>query len=110
MEKKSKKTVMAEGTRRLTPEQARYIASFGAAMMSVERAQRASKKYAKEYKELVRMRMWDADYLAHAYVLVVGKLSPLSSRLRSYILALGYLARQIFDSQEDNGKEDSSAE
>jgi len=78
-------------------EQERYIASFAEAMRAIEAEYKRKGVVGKAYRELKRKGMWTAEYIAPAYILVVGKLSPLSARLREYILAVGALAHQIYD-------------
>ena len=79
------------------PEQQRYVDSFAEAMRSVEAEMKRRNRYNKAYLELQRMGAWDAEWMSHSFVLVVGKLSPLSSRLRGFILQIGGLAKEIYD-------------
>lgn len=78
-------------------EQKRYIAAFAEALRAIEAEYKKQGKYGKAYLELKRKGMWVAEYIAPAYILVVGKLSPLSKRLRDYILVVGELAHQIYE-------------
>jgi len=87
---------MEEG-RKLTPEQEMYRDSFAEAMRRIEAEYKRRKVYGKAYLELRRRGMWSPEYISIAYVAVVGKLSPLSKRLRDYIVAVGALAKQIYD-------------
>lgn len=83
--------------RKLTPEQERYRASFAEAMRALEAEYKRQGTEGKAYRELKRKGMWDPDFITMSYVVVVGKLSPLSKRLRDYILYIGELAHQIYD-------------
>jgi hypothetical protein len=89
-------------------EQKRYIASFAEALRAIEAEYKKQGRYGKAYLELKRKGMWVAEYIAPAYILVVGKLSPLSKRLRDYILAVGELAHQIYDksTEIENSKDE----
>lgn len=88
---------MAEEKPKRTPEQVRYVASFGEAMRAIEAEYKKKKVYGKAYLELQRRGMWHEEYISHMYVLICGKLSPLSARLRNYILMVGALAHKIYD-------------
>ena len=102
---------MEQNKQGLTEEQQAYIDSFGEAMRAMEAEYKRLGRYDKAYLELKRMGAWDKEYISRAYVLVVGKLSPLSARLRSYITGIGALAHRIYDEsfklkeQKGNGKE-----
>ena len=93
-----------------TPEQLRYIASFAEALRSIEAEYKKQGKYGKAYLELKRKGMWTAEYIAPAYVLICGKLSPLSKRLRDYILLIGALAHQIYDKATEVAEKKEKAE
>ena len=82
-----------------------YIAAFAAAMLSVERQQKAMGIEGKAYRELKREGLWDAEALSLSYVAIVGGFSSLSARLRKYILNLGALAKQEFEKNRTNDKE-----
>lgn len=86
-----------QGKPKRTPEQERYVASFKEAMRAIDTEYKKKGVYGKAYLELVRRGMWHEEYIAHMYVLICGKLSPLSARLRNYILMVGALAHKIHD-------------
>lgn len=94
---KDKETDKVVEAKQPTEEQKRYVASFAEAMRAIEAEYKRQGKYGKAYLELRRKGMWTAEYIAPAYVLIVGKLSPLSKRLRDYILLIGALAHQLYD-------------
>jgi len=69
-----------------------YVESFAEAMKEVEDGYKRQKKYGLCYKELKRNGWWEAEFISGQYVLIVGKMSNLSARLRDYITKLGALA------------------
>ena len=91
------KDLTPEQQAKLEAEHKMYVASFGEAMRSIEAEYKRRKVVGKAYNELVRRGMWDPEYISRMYVLIVGKLSPLSARLRNYILGVGSLAHKIYD-------------
>jgi hypothetical protein len=91
------KNLTPEQQAKLEAEHKMYVASFGEAMRSIEAEYKRRKVVGKAYNELVRRGMWDPEYISRMYVLIVGKLSPLSARLRNYILGVGSLAHKIYD-------------
>lgn len=105
---------MGNTQEKVTPEalteSQRYIASFAEAMRAIEAKYKKEKIASRAFLELARRGMWNPDYISRAYVLVVGKLSPLSRRLREYILAVGELAHQIYDKAAELEKEKAAAE
>ncbi len=92
-----------EGIKRL-PEQKRYVESFAEAMRAIEAEYKKRGVEGKAYAELKRKGMWEPEYIAASYVLIAGKLSPLSKRLRDYITTVGALAHQIFEKATEVAK------
>lgn len=88
---------MEEEKQKFTLQQERYVASFAEAMRAIEAEYKKQGAYGKAYQELKRKGMWEPQYIATSYVLIAGKFSPLSKRLRDYITTIGALAKQIFD-------------
>ncbi len=92
----------------MLPEQERYVASFAEAMRAIEAEYKKEGVSGKAYQELKRKGMWDPHYIAMSFVLISGKLSPLSKRLRDYITTIGALANMIFEKSNELSKKNES--
>ena len=81
-----------------------YVGSFAEAMKEVEAEYKRKKRFGPCYKELKREGMWTPEVIANHYVLVAGKMSPLSRRLREYITQLGALAYRKHKAKHPDGE------
>ena len=90
-----------------------FIYSFAIALDRLDKRIKVSEKpftdkFLKVRRAYVKANKWNAEWVATQFILVAGKISELPTREREVVMAIGHMAKEIYDKEIDNTTNDNN--